>query len=255
MSRKKQASRRNSGLKRKLDDDVDVDPATIPSKRAVLDVANRPKQSQPDETIAMMDPALLADHFAKCTRACFPDSSAIKLEDRYLPTKAFSNTIDFDKSHIGTNLPSFLEKFSEDGKVGLSTCVKEGTPHTLVITSSGIRTADLTRELRVFNTKDSKVAKLIAKHMKLKDNVKYMQGTKVGVAIGTPTRLKDLIDADALMTDGLRRIIVDGSYRDEKKRTIFEMDELFRPLIDLLNVDSIRQRYGVDDNKIEIMVF
>lgn len=253
MAEEKKQGQQQSGTKRRLDDATDgsIEP---PTKRTTPKAASRHEQIEVDETIAMMDPALLADHFAKFVRKAFPDSSSIELEEQFLPTKAFLNSIDFDKPHAAANLPEFLEKFSKEGKKGLTSCDGKASPHTLVVTASGIRTADLTRELRVFNSENAKVAKLIAKHMKLKDNVDFIQKTKVGIAIGTPGRLKDLIDAGAIKTKSIRRIIVDGSYRDQKKRTVFEMDELFRPLLALLNVEEIRQRYGAED-KIEILVF
>ncbi|KAK5444289.1 Protein cms1 [Exophiala xenobiotica] len=244
MARTKMAARKHGGNKRKLDVSADAE-SDRPAKRTASKPAAQPRQTELDETIAMMDPALLADHFA----------NSIELEEQYLPTKSFRNTTAFDKPHAGTKLPEFLEQFAENGKAELSTCEEEAAPHTLIIAPSGIRTADLNRELRVFNTEESKVAKLIAKHMKLHENIDYMRKNKVGIAVGTPTRVKDLIDADAMKTSGIRRIVVDGSYRDEKKRSIFEMEELFRPLLALLNMEQIRKRYGAEEDKVEILVF
>jgi protein CMS1 len=251
-SAKPKKPRKARGRKRKLDDQDNVD---NPSKRTALLVPSDPKPEEVDGSIAMMNPSLLADHFAKCVRRCCSEKSEIEFEDDYLPTKSFLDTTTFDRVHTSANLPAFLEQFTENGKAALSTCEEKAAPHTLVVTSSGIRTASLNRTLRAFNTEESKVAKLIAKHMKIGDNAAYMQRTKVGIAIGTPARLKDLIDQDAFRTSGIRRIVVDGSYRDEKKRTIFEMAELFRPLIGLLNTQSIRQRYGSQDDKVDLLVY
>ncbi|KAK5232150.1 Protein cms1 [Exophiala xenobiotica] len=244
MARTKMAARKHGGNKRKLDVPADAE-SDRPAKRTPSKPAAQPRQTDLDETIAMMDPALLADHFA----------NSIELEEQYLPTKSFRNTTAFDKPHAGTKLPEFLEQFAENGKAELSACEEEASPHTLIIAPSGIRTADLNRELRVFNTEESKVAKLIAKHMKLHENIDYMRKNKVGIAVGTPTRVKDLIDADAMKTSDIRRIVVDGSYKDEKKRSIFEMEELFRPLLALLNMEQIRKRYGAEEDKVEILVF
>ncbi|KAK7883704.1 Protein cms1 [Exophiala xenobiotica] len=244
MARSKMAARKHGGNKRKLDVPADAE-SDRPAKRTASKPAAQPRQTDLDETIAMMDPALLADHFA----------NSIELEEQYLPTKSFRNTTAFDSPHAGTKLPEFLEQFAENGKAELSTCEEEAAPHTLIIAPSGIRTADLNRELRLFNTEESKVAKLIAKHMKLHENIDYMRKNKVGIAVGTPTRVKDLIDADAMKTSGIRRIVVDGSYKDEKKRSIFEMEELFRPLLALLNMEQIRKRYGAEEDKVEILVF
>lgn len=214
----------------------------------------RAPQTEYDEAIALMNPSLLADHFAKSIKKHFPDSSSLEMEDLYLPTKAFRDTSGFDKPRIVRNLSGFLENAIDKGKDGLVHCEKGAGPHTLVVTSSGIRTADLARVLRVFNSTESQVAKLIAKHMKLKDNVKHMKKNQVGIAISTPMRLRDLIDADALKLEDVKRIVVDGAYKDEKRRSIFEIKELFRPLVELLSREELKQRYG-SATPVEIMVF
>jgi protein CMS1 len=203
-----------------------------------------------------MDPSLLADHLAQTVRKHFPKSSAIELEDQYLPTKAFRDTTNFDKPHIAANLPTYLETYTKNGKDDLTVCKEEARPHTLVIASSGIRTADLARELRSFGSEKCQVAKLVTKHMKLKDNIEYMKKTKVGIAISTPMRFRDLVEEKAMKTEGIKRIVIDGSYKDEKQRTIFHMAELFNPLISFLNREDIRTRYGTDvDDPVEILVF
>lgn len=243
------ARKGRDGLKRKREA---ADSEGKPTKKTSL--PKRPIQTEADEAIASMGPSLLADHFAKSIRKEFPDSSSLELEDQYLPTKAFRDTTAFDKTHVAPNLPDFLEKFTENGKDALVHCEEGSGPHTLVITSSGIRTADVARELRVFNSAECQVAKLIAKHMKLKANVEHMKKNRVGIAISTPMRLRDLADADALKLEDVKRIVVDGSYKDEKKRSIFELNELFCPLVELLNRIEIRQRYG-SATPVEIMVF
>jgi hypothetical protein len=91
--------------------------------------------------------------------------------------------------------------------------------------------------------------------MKLKENIKYMQETKVGIATSTPSRFMQLLDADAMKATDLRRIVVDGSHRDSKRSTIFTLGQVFQPLIALLNNKVIRPRYGSAEDKIEILVF
>jgi DNA-nicking Smr family endonuclease len=217
--------------------------------------ATKSKGERPVEQDVVVDPALLADRFAKYIQKYCPNSSHIELEEQYLPTKAFLDTTGYDKDRVAANLPEFIEKFSAEGKSGLSACDEKASPHTLVVTSSGIRTADLYRELRVFQNGETKVGKLIAKHMKLKENMEYMQENKIGIAISTPIRFNQLLDADALKTANLRRIVVDGSYCDEKKNTIFMMAQTFNPLVTLLNKESFRRRYGDGKDNIDILVF
>lgn len=52
----------------------------------------------------------------------------------------------------------------------------------------------LHREVRKFQMKDATVAKLFAKHIKLQDSVKFLKSTRTGIAVGTPQRLKALMD-------------------------------------------------------------
>jgi len=48
--------------------------------------------------------------------------------------------------------------------------------------------------VRKFQTKDATVAKLFAKHIKLQDSIKFLKSARTGIAVGTPTRLMDLMD-------------------------------------------------------------
>ncbi|KIW25170.1 uncharacterized protein PV07_10831 [Cladophialophora immunda] len=247
---KKQVATGDRGKKRKLNEFDDVDPRPS-SKRTAFDM-------KPEQTPTLddaLDPALLADHFAKCIQKWFPTSSPIELEDRYLPTKAFVDTTSYGRDRVVANLPDFLERFATGGKEGLSTCNEVATPHTLVLAISGMRIADLIRQLRVFKTRDSKVGKFMPKHMKFEMNAQFLRSNKVGIAVGTPERLNQLMEAGELKTEGLQRIVVDGSYQDEKKSTIFTNGQIFQPMVALLNLDSIRQRYGAEQNKIDILVF
>lgn len=97
------------------------------------------------------------------------------------------------------NLAEFVERFGAgEGKKGAQTLSRpataNGSPHTLVIAASGLRAADLTRALRKFQSKDSMVAKLFAKHIKMKDASAMVSKTKMGFGVGTPQRISDLID-------------------------------------------------------------
>jgi protein CMS1 len=50
------------------------------------------------------------------------------------------------------------------------------------------------RAIRRFQTKEATVAKLFAKHIKIEEAVKFLQKTRIGIAVGTPVRLSDLMD-------------------------------------------------------------
>ena len=56
----------------------------------------------------------------------------------------------------------------------------------------------------------------------------------------------------ALKTENLARIVIDGSYLDAKKRSIFDMTETFVPLANLLARDEIKSNLG---KGVQVMVF
>lgn len=68
-----------------------------------------------------------------------------------------------------------------------------GTPHTLILTAAALRAADLTRAVRKFQSKENVVAKLFAKHIKIKESVEFCQQTRIGIGVGTPERVLALI--------------------------------------------------------------
>lgn len=126
--------------------------------------------------------------------------------------------------------------------------------------------------VRKLQTKDATVAKLFAKHIKLQDSVKFLKTTRTGIAVGTPTRLKDLMDdglslipsledfstdenLGALAVDRLERIVIDASHIDVKKRGILEMKETQVPLIFWLGQSVFKERYAADKNGIQLLFY
>lgn len=155
-------------------------------------------------------------------------------------------------------MPSFLEHYNPKaaGNMALSSASKKlGSPHTLVITSSGLRAADITRALRLFQTKDAVVAKLFAKHIKLREAVDYVRKTRMGIGVGTPSRIIDLFDSGALSSSSLERVVVDCSHIDQKKRGIFDMRETQQPLMALLNQSELKNRYGSGSGKVRLLLY
>lgn len=62
---------------------------------------------------------------------------------------------------------------------------------------------------------------------------------------------------DVLKLQDLKRIVIDASYIDQKKRGIFDMKEVFVPLLQLLTRADLRDRYTTKDKdeKVQILVF
>lgn len=110
---------------------------------------------------------------------------------------------------------------------------------------------------------------------------------RIGFGIGTPARIIDLVNTGtykqlskhswegdlhiltfshiisnpgSLKLDHLEQIVIDGSYVDQKKRGIFDMKEIYAPLLDFLLRPDLRARYtsSPTDNtagRVEIVVF
>lgn len=140
-------------------------------------------------------------------------------------------------------------------------------------------TIDVTRALRSFQTKESIVGKLFAKHIKLEEAKQFLQRARSGIGAGTPTRISDLIESgefawllsidsstslcmhmltiDLLGTlnlEELERIVIDGSHIDQKQRGIFDMKDTHIPLLKLLTRPELRERYGAKKG-VKILVF
>ncbi|KAL9120414.1 MAG: hypothetical protein Q9187_003037, partial [Circinaria calcarea] len=154
--------------------------------------------------IGTLDSHLLADYVAQKTKRFDDNLTMVELEERRIPGtafetlrilrgldlhrssidlgsgKAFRNTIEWAGERTLQSLPAFIEHFSSKGFQTKDLSVaseKKGAPHTIVVTSAGLRAADITRALRTFQTSESVVAKLFAKHIKLRDAVKHVTST------------------------------------------------------------------------------
>ena len=78
---------------------------------------------------------------------------------------------------------------------------------------------------------------------------------RIGIAVGTPQRLLDLLEKDVLKTSGLKRILIDGSHVDQKKRSIFDMKELSEPLIKLLSSRPVKDKFDAEESQTRVLVF
>lgn len=215
-------------------------------------ISNRPEQTEFERSIATLNPEDLAARFTKAIQKHQGDLSTIELEDQSVPAKAFRNTTAFAEPRVVQNLAQFLEQNTAGGADELKTCQEKASPHTLLVTLSAIRTTDLARAVRGYGSEDNKIAKLFAKN-KLNNMVDYVQKTQFGIGAGTGKRIEDLIARDVLKIDKLRRVVVDASYTDEKKNTIFEDRYAFSQLLSLLNLESLKLR--LFSGNTELLVF
>ncbi len=279
--RKYRKKRKWSATNERVEDSsIAKKPATEPAKRGpTID-------GDVDQSIGQMDPGLLADHISKKIKWSFRDLSTVELEDKYLSQQIFSDTTSFDVTRSLENLPAFLEHISDSTEDLSISGDDPGSPHTIIVAASGLRAADVTRSkasafslslytkivirsLRIYQTPNSAVAKLFAKHIKMPEAIEYVKRTKyvqsfsfarlmplrIGIGIGTPQRLLDLLEKDVLKTQNLRRIVIDGSHLDQKKRSVFDMKELLVPLIKLLSTRPVKDRLDVEGRRAGVYIF
>ncbi|CAI6336876.1 unnamed protein product [Periconia digitata] len=201
-----------------------------------------------------MDSQLLADYINSRTRLYGKDLSSVELEELFVPSRTIKDTSSWSEPRKSDSLSAFLKKQCK--KLEPTPDKPKGAPHTIVVTASGIRAADVVRSLKTglpkAGIKDPNVAKLFAKHMKIAEQIQQLKKHKIDYGVGTPDRLSALLDQDALSTANLKRVVVDASYIDQKKRGILDMKELHEPLIKLL----LRKEFvGDEGDGNELFVF
>ncbi|KDN67754.1 hypothetical protein CSUB01_07663 [Colletotrichum sublineola] len=196
-----------------------------------------------NEAFAVMDNQLLADYTAQKIARFGTDLSPVELSDLSISANSIKDTTSWTEPRSLEKLPEFLEKFSDKPERLGTAPEKKGTPHTIIVAGAGLRAADIVRSVRKFQSKKSTVSKLFAKHMKVDEQVKFLQNTRTGIAVGTPARLMELAE-----NEKLERIVVDASHIDQKKRGVMDMKDTMLPLARWLTRQEFKERY-VDDKK------
>ncbi|KAL2161301.1 hypothetical protein VTH06DRAFT_8521 [Thermothelomyces fergusii] len=237
----------DNAKKRKLQDDEKPRKKHKKHKKVREDEADLDVEAGLNRAFERMDGQLLADHLAQKTRRFGTDLSPVELSDLYISANYIRDSTSWEKPRSLENLPEFLETFSRESEKLDEAPKQPGSPHTLIVAGAGLRAADLVRALRKFQKKGNTVAKLFAKHFKLEEQVSFLQKSRTGIAVGTPQRLIDLIEHGALSIKDLRRIVVDASHIDQKKRGIVDMRETMLPLAKLLCRKDLKERYEDDD--------
>ncbi|XP_051565602.1 protein CMSS1-like isoform X2 [Myxocyprinus asiaticus] len=146
----------------------------------------------------------------------------------------------------------FLE--SNDLTHSLSSYLKEVCPkwakiqkqHTqtrsvvlLIVCGSALRTIELIKQLVVFKGQ-AKVLKLFAKHIKVDEQIKLLSKGVTHIAVGTPGRIAALLEKDGLTVQGLRYLVLDWNYRDQKHRTMADIPEVKLDFLKMMNLGVIQ---------------
>ena len=112
-----------------------------------------------------------------------------------------------------------------------------------------------------------------AKHIKLEEAVTFLKNARTGIAVGTPVRLMDLLDngialfpgsvqycnltelVGALSVSHLKRVVVDASHIDQKKRGVMDSKDTMIPLARWLSRTEFKERYTDPDSTIELLFY
>lgn len=109
----------------------------------------------------------------------------------------FQDTTAWDKQRVLANLPNYMEKCCRvEGKAKFRldrASETKGAPHTLIISAAALRSSHVATAMRKYQSKNAMVAKLFAKHIKLKESIEMCENNRLGIAVGTPGRILELL--------------------------------------------------------------
>ncbi|KAM0882588.1 hypothetical protein ACQ4PT_032199 [Festuca glaucescens] len=108
--------------------------------------------------------------------------------------------------------------------------VDAGSPALLVISLGALRSLELLRGLKMF-TRGCHAVKIFAKHIKVEEQVALLKD-RVNIACGTPSRIKKLIDMEALSLSRLKLVVLDMQ-RDPKSFNLFTLPQVSNEFWDL----------------------
>ena len=98
-----------------------------------------------------------------------------------------------------------------------------------------------------------RVAKLFGKHLKASEQAKQLAGNYLPIAVGTPARVKTLLEMGALSLMHTKYVIFDME-KDKKRHTILELKDTASEMVDLIQFHFIPQ-LKKEDCSMKIVLF
>ncbi|KAF9149156.1 hypothetical protein BG015_009058 [Linnemannia schmuckeri] len=124
----------------------------------------------------------------------------------------------------------------------------KGAPVVLIVSASGIRAVDVIRALPLF-AEAAKIGKLFAKHLKVPEQVHFLENTCTHICVGTPNRIDKLISDGALDLSRLELVLIDA-HMDAKKRTILDIQEIRIDLFRMLGLEALEDKFKSGQTKL-----
>uniref|UniRef100_A0A803V500 Cms1 ribosomal small subunit homolog n=1 Tax=Ficedula albicollis TaxID=59894 RepID=A0A803V500_FICAL len=170
---------------------------------------------------------LLTQHFGE-------NRSIIELEELQLSDSCFLPANDLTHS-FSSYLKEICPKWA---KLRRSHKEKKSVV-MLVLCSSALRSLELIKSMTAFKG-DCRVLKLFAKHIKIKEQMNMLEKGVFHIGVGTPGRVKALVEQDALCLNSTKYMILDWNWRDQKLRRMVDIPEIKKETIDLLEKSIIK---------------
>ncbi|KAL5636172.1 hypothetical protein ACGC1H_004850 [Rhizoctonia solani] len=187
----------------------------------------KPAQDAPRITMCQ-PPEALAQYFERSLAKAFPKMSQLERDDLVIPESSIVDTTTFTAERTDSSLADFISSTCPTLASRIAQRPKHhAAPTVIVLAGAALRVADLTRAIRPLKGESGgEIAKLFAKHFKLKDHIAHLAKTRVGVAVGTPARISQLLaEPDALSVKALSHIILDLTHLDTKQRSLLDIPE------------------------------
>ncbi|XP_033002503.1 protein CMSS1 isoform X1 [Lacerta agilis] len=193
-------------------------------KKKISDILSKssPKPGVPEDL-----QKLIKEHF--CAKR-----SVIELEELQLPDACFLPANDLTHS-----FSSYLKEICPKWAKLRKNHMEKKSVVMMIICSSALRCLELIKSMAAFKG-DGKVMKMFAKHIKLQEQVKMLEKGVIHVGVGTPGRIKALLQQDGLSMTSLKYVILDWNWRDQKLRRLIDIPETRKETIELLEMGLIK---------------
>ncbi|KAL8005513.1 putative P-loop containing nucleoside triphosphate hydrolase, protein Cms1 [Plasmopara halstedii] len=147
-------------------------------------------------------------------------------------------------SYIHHLLPSFKRDFMGKSKR------RDKSPYFVILCSSALRCVEVIKHLTSFKCK---IAKLFGKHMKVIEQAKQIASNFLPIAVGTPARVKKLLEIEGLSLKHTTHVIIDME-KDKKELTILELKDTAIEMMDLLQYHII-PHLNKDESNTKVVLF
>lgn len=154
--------------------------------------------------------------------------SVIEMEELQLPDSCF-----LPPSDLTHTLSSYLKEICPKWAKLCKNHKESKSLLVWIVCSSAHRALELIKLLTAFKG-DAKVLKLFAKHIKIKEHIKLLEKGVAHLGVGTPGRIKALIEQDGLTLESLKYLVLDWNWRDQKLRRMMDIPEVKKETIELL---------------------